>query len=62
VEFHPSAGGCGCRLDFNEPPTAVGGIPSISGGRGCRLDFNEPPTPVGGVHPSWLELGHDTAQ
>ena len=39
-----------CRLDLNDPPTAVGGIwgnktASIS----CRLDLNNPPTAVGGI-------------
>ncbi len=36
------------RLDFNDPPTAVGGI--RSGGYAVgRLGFNDPPTAVGGI-------------
>ena len=36
-----------CRLDFNDPPTAVGGICVV--GLLGRLDFNDPPTAVGGI-------------
>src|SRR5882724_7955710 len=39
-----------CRLDLNDPPTAVGGIQRRSQAAFvCRLDLNDPPTAVGGI-------------
>ena len=42
-------GGLLCRLDLNDPPTAVGGIWKGLGDLLCRLDLNDPPTAVGGI-------------
>ena len=36
------------RLDFNDPPTAVGGIRGILA-TPVRLDFNDPPAAAGGI-------------
>ena len=36
---------------MNDPPTAVGGIPSFQKERFGRLDINHPPTAVGGISP-----------
>jgi hypothetical protein len=38
-----------CRLDINNPPTAVGGIRRGTVADWCRLDINNPPTAVGGI-------------
>jgi len=40
--------GTGGRLDFNHPPTAVGGIRERASVL-FRLDLNDPPTAVGGI-------------
>jgi hypothetical protein len=41
------------RLDFNDPPTAVGGIRGEALPDWCRLELNDPPTSVGGIRETW---------
>jgi replicative DNA helicase len=47
-KVQPSLVARGERLDFNDPPTAVGGIQEKLVRR-CGLDYNDPPTAVGGI-------------
>ena len=37
------------RLDLNNPPTSVGGIPEFLKPIPFSLDLNHPPTAVGGI-------------
>jgi len=44
----PSGGAILERLDFNDPPIAIGGIQGKAAAS-CRLDFNDPPIAIGGI-------------
>src|SRR5262245_3910425 len=46
------------RLNFNNPPTAVGGIQQYFSSL-CRLNFNNPPTAVGGIQGTWICVDSD---